>query len=597
MPRRSGCTRSATSQFGGDEPHYLLTAESIVSDHDVDLRDEYAAARLSRLVPVRPRAPRPADERAGQRAARASASRCSSPPRTRIGGPLAVQLLMAAIAALAFTLGGALARRVVPGAVGDARRRSPAASRRRPSPTRRPSTPELTAGRAAGVRRDPRAARARPAADPLGRGRGDRARDPAVARARVRDPRERRRAGDGALAAPPGAELRGARDALEVVLFSAVLFVTINDQLFGGFTPTAADVPGRAVDDLGARGPRRPRAAARRRCGSTATYGLLRWAPVFALAFFALWLLWRSRRDRLARALPEQRDVEVTATLCALVCGAQVVVAAFLAPAMSGFWFPGPLPRLRRCRSRSRSCVGPAPRAARRRGARRGHGVTSIWWYAELRIDGGAIVGPSSRAPLGPLDVVLPLFAPGSVGRRGRAGARGGRARRARRLGVAGVAGHADLTVAPRRYRVSAVRVLPGLGPRVAGLRRRRARRRLAARRRARSRRLRGDRLGRCRGLAPRAGGLGGRLARCGGRSPRDAGFGVAVVPCEPAAGAARRARPFARAGARRPALARGLRAAGARGGRAAAGRARRRRRGRRGRPGVLPGVAGAGPG
>ena len=34
----------------------------------------------------------------------------------------------------------------------------------------------------------------------------------------------------------------------------------------------------------------------------------------------------------------------------------------------------------------------------------------------ELRIDGGAIVGPSSRAPLGPLDVVLPLFAPGSVG-------------------------------------------------------------------------------------------------------------------------------------------------------------------------------------
>ncbi len=30
-------------------------------------------------------------------------------------------------------------------------------------------------------------------------------------------------------------------------------------------------------------------------------YGLLRWAPVFLLAFVGLWLLWRSHRDRLAR--------------------------------------------------------------------------------------------------------------------------------------------------------------------------------------------------------------------------------------------------------------------------------------------------------
>ena len=29
--------------------------------------------------------------------------------------------------------------------------------------------------------------------------------------------------------------------------------------------------------------------------------GLLRWAPVFALVFFAGWLLWRSRREQLAR--------------------------------------------------------------------------------------------------------------------------------------------------------------------------------------------------------------------------------------------------------------------------------------------------------
>jgi hypothetical protein len=42
--------------------------------------------------------------------------------------------------------------------------------------------------------------------------------------------------------------------------------------------------------------------------------------------------------------------------------------------------------------------------------------VTSVWWYAELRIDGDGIVGPSSRAPLGPLDDALPLFGSGSAG-------------------------------------------------------------------------------------------------------------------------------------------------------------------------------------
>jgi hypothetical protein len=83
---------------------------------------------------------------------------------------------------------------------------------------------------------------------------------------------------------------------------------------------------------------------------------------------------------------------------------------------MAGFWFPG----------RYLVCVMPLAVALVAWGLRRAPrmgaaliavtAVTSIWWYAELRIDGGAIVGPSSRAPLGPLDVALPLFAPGSVG-------------------------------------------------------------------------------------------------------------------------------------------------------------------------------------
>jgi hypothetical protein len=137
---------------------------------------------------------------------------------------------------------------------------------------------------------------------------------------------------------------------------------------------------------------------------------------VLALAFFAVWLLWRSRRDHIARALPDLRDVEVAATLCALVCAAQVFVATFVAPTMFGFWFPG------------RYLIAALPLAVPlvawglRRAPRVGSAlaaltvVASIWWYTALRLDGGAIVGPSSRAPLGPLDGALPLFGTGSAG-------------------------------------------------------------------------------------------------------------------------------------------------------------------------------------
>jgi len=202
---------------------------------------------------------------------------------------------------------------------------------------------------------------------------------------------------------------------VEVLLFSAVMFVTINDQLFGGFTPTVADVPGRGIDDLGLSdaADRAPRLVG---LWLDRTYGLLRWAPVLALAFFALWLLWRSRRDLLARALPEHRDVEVAATLCALVCASQVFVAAFVAPTMFGFWFPGRY--LVTALPIAVALVAWGLRHAPRTGAVLAALtlITSVWWYAELRIGGDAIVGPASRAPLGPLDGALPLFGAGSAG-------------------------------------------------------------------------------------------------------------------------------------------------------------------------------------
>ena len=70
-------------------------------------------------------------------------------------------------------------------------------------------------------------------------------------------------------------------------------------------------------------------------------YGLLRWAPLLLLAFLGLWWLWRSRRERLARAVPQLHGVELTAGLCAAVFGVQLVVAALFAPTANGDWFPG----------------------------------------------------------------------------------------------------------------------------------------------------------------------------------------------------------------------------------------------------------------
>jgi hypothetical protein len=405
-----GMPAFGSSQFGGDEPHYLLTAESIVSDHDLDLRDEYAARAYRDWYPY-----------VLERHGRLTKGQANEPhgagfplliaPFYALGGPLAVQLLMAAIAALAFTLAARLATRLVPEPWASAAALvcglSPPALAYGTA-----VTPELTAGAllataallALGARERPRIRRVAGAAFALGAlpwlGLVFAIPGAVVALALLRWLRRRAR-GFAMLVV------------VEELVFSGVMYVTINDQLFGGFTPTTADVAGRGLNDLGLGdiAARVPRLVA---LWIDRSYGALRWAPIIALAFFALWLLWRSRRDRLADALPDRRDMEVAATLCALVCGAQVLVATFIAPTMFGFWFPGRY--LIAAFPLAVPLVAWGLRYAPRTGAVLAALtlVTSIWWYAELRIDGSAIIGPTSRAPLGPLDGALPLFGTGS---------------------------------------------------------------------------------------------------------------------------------------------------------------------------------------
>ncbi len=40
------------TDYAGNEPHHLLAAESIVSDHDFDLTDEYRDRAYAELVPA-----------------------------------------------------------------------------------------------------------------------------------------------------------------------------------------------------------------------------------------------------------------------------------------------------------------------------------------------------------------------------------------------------------------------------------------------------------------------------------------------------------------------------------------------------------------
>ena len=87
--------------------------------------------------------------------------------------------------------------------------------------------------------------------------------------------------------------------------------------------------------------------------------------------FVALWLLVRSRRERLARVLGEQADVEVAAGFLLAVCAAAVLVSAFLSPTIAGPWFGGRQLVVGPAAARRAGELGPAALPAHRSRARR----------------------------------------------------------------------------------------------------------------------------------------------------------------------------------------------------------------------------------
>src|SRR5215210_4977626 len=108
-----GLDAFSASDYGGDEPHYLLAAHSIVHDGDVDVKDEYDARAYAEFYPheLKPNG-------------RETEGRLNEPhgvgfpllvaPAYALGGAKTVELLLAAIAALGLAVAYRLALRVVP---------------------------------------------------------------------------------------------------------------------------------------------------------------------------------------------------------------------------------------------------------------------------------------------------------------------------------------------------------------------------------------------------------------------------------------------------------------------------------------------------
>ena len=156
------------------------------------------------------------------------------------------------------------------------------------------------------------------------------------------------------------------------MIFSLVLYVTVDDRLYGGPFPAAllSDPGATGASGVGAHLARAPRLLG---LWIDRDVGLLRWAPFAALAFVAIWLLLRSRRERLAIALSDQVDVEVTAAFYVAICGATVAFATFLAPTIAGAGVPRPRAHVRPAAGRRARRVGAAALAAHRPRARRAH--------------------------------------------------------------------------------------------------------------------------------------------------------------------------------------------------------------------------------
>ena len=319
--------------YAGDEVHYLLGARSWVEDGDLDLANQYSGRQWREFAT---REPQPSGTLVlGRlREPQGVGMPLAISPAYALGGASLVELAIAALAALAFVLAAALARRVVPepwasGTVLVAGLSPPAlAAATTISPE--PVAAALIAGASLCALKVRESARLRHAyagavlLAPLPW------LDPALTVAGL----------PAAVCLVRWSVLEGRRllalITAELMLGSLVFYATLNETLYGGPLPSAAAVaPAPGVADLAQRAPN----VLGLWLGPSA--GLLRWAPVLALAFVGAWLLWRSRREHVAAAIPARREAERAAALLVATVVAQWLIAAFAHDDADGWWFPG----------------------------------------------------------------------------------------------------------------------------------------------------------------------------------------------------------------------------------------------------------------
>jgi hypothetical protein len=355
-------------RYAGDEPHFLIAAASWADGTGAGLADQYAERAWTDFQ-RRPMAT------SGQ----VVGGRLLEPqgigfplliaPAYALGGPTLVVLLLAAVAALAFVLGAALARRVVPDPWA-----TWAAVLVGLSPPAVASatavTPALVAGALlAGASLCALAVRERPLMRTAFGGGAMLAVLPWL------DPWLLVPAAPVALLLARWTARRGravvALGSLEIQLASLVFYVSLNERLYGGLTPLAVgEHPATGSSSFGDYVGRAPWLVL---VWLDRDAGLLLFAPVVALAFLGVWLLWRSRRERLSRLVADQRDIEHAAFLAAAVCAAQVMVAAFLEPAL--WWGVGVV---------ALPCALPLVAWGLRHAPRVGWALGVVGWFATL---------------------------------------------------------------------------------------------------------------------------------------------------------------------------------------------------------------------